>query len=157
MNKLLKCYNVILFFLLPLTLVAQQDSIWLKCPLDEAVVVPPPKNIMKFDQPDLCIVLASVPDTVVKACITGRVSNVVQNEDGKWDIVFYYRDYYFWYAGLAKPLVRRGDNLKTGQPIGQIAKGGSLEFLMYNFETPVDPVRYLDCKNVLNSSINNGE
>jgi len=136
-------------FILPVSVSAQQDSIWLQCPLDEAMVVPPPKNIMKFDEPDLCIVLISIPDTTVKAVITGRVSNVVQNDDGKWDVVFYYRDYYFWYAGLSKVLVRRGDNVKTGQPLGYIAVGGRLEFLMYNFETPMDPIKYLGCKKIL--------
>jgi hypothetical protein len=148
MNKMVNGLLVI-FFLLPATLQAQKDSIWLKCPLEEAIVVPPPKNIMRFDEPDLCIVLVSVPDTTVKACITGRVSNVVQNDDGKWDVVFYYRDYYFWYSGLSKAIVRRNDNVKTGQSLGYIEPGGKLEFLMYNFETPMDPVRYLDCKKVL--------
>jgi murein DD-endopeptidase MepM/ murein hydrolase activator NlpD len=74
---------------------------------------------------------------------------VVQNDDGKWDVVFYYRDYYFWYSGLSKAIVRRNDNVKTGQSLGYIEPGGKLEFLMYNFETPMDPVRYLDCKKVL--------
>lgn len=149
MNKLINGLLLIVFLVLPFSLFAQQDSVWLKCPLDDAIVVPPPKNIMKFDEPDLCIVLVSIPDTTVKACITGRVSNVVQNEDGKWDVVFYYRDYYFWYSGISKPIVRRGDNLKAGQPIGYIAQGGKLEFLMFNFETPIDPIRYLDCSKVL--------
>ncbi|HQV05681.1 MAG: M23 family metallopeptidase [Chitinophagaceae bacterium] len=135
---------------LPMSLLAQKkDSVWLRCPLDEAVVVPPPKNVMQFDEPDLCIVLVSVPDTTVKAVVTGRVSNVVQNDDGKWDVVYYYRDFYFWYAGLSKVFVKRGNNVKTGDPLGTISKGGKLEFLMYNFETPMDPVRYLDCKKVL--------
>lgn len=148
MNKLVNGM-LVMFLLLPATLLAQKDSIWLKCPLEEAMVVPPPKNIMRFDEPDLCIVLVSVPDTTVKACITGRVTNVVQNDDGKWDVVFYYKDYYFWYSGLSKVIVRRNDNLKTGQSIGYIDPGGKLEFLMYNFETPMDPVKYLDCKKVL--------
>ncbi len=148
MNKLVNGM-LVMFLLLPATLLAQKDSIWLKCPLEEAMVVPPPKNIMRFDEPDLCIVLVSVPDTTVKACITGRVTNVVQNDDGKWDVVFYYKDYYFWYSGLSKAIVRRNDNLKTGQSIGYIDPGGKLEFLMYNFETPMDPVKYLDCKKVL--------
>lgn len=148
MNKLVNGM-LVMFLLLPATLLAQKDSIWLKCPLEEAMVVPPPKNIMRFDEPDLCIVLVSVPDTTVKACITGRVTNVVQNDDGKWDVVFYYKDYYFWYSGLSKAIVRRNDNVKTGQSIGYIDPGGKLEFLMYNFETPMDPVKYLDCKKVL--------
>ena len=149
MIKMVKSLLLSALFMLPVCVYAQQDSIWLKCPLDDAMVVPPPKNIMKFDEPDLCIVLVSIPDTTVKAVIGGRVSNVVQNDDGNWDVVFYYRDYYFWYAGLSKALVRRGDNVKTGQPLGYIPVGGKLEFLMYNFETPVDPVKYLDCKKVL--------
>lgn len=149
MIKMVKSLLIAALFMLPVCVYAQQDSIWLKCPLDDAMVVPPPKNIMKFDEPDLCIVLVSIPDTTVKAVIGGRVSNVVQNDDGNWDVVFYYRDYYFWYAGLSKALVKRGDNVKTGQPLGYIPVGGKLEFLMYNFETPVDPVKYLDCKKVL--------
>lgn len=149
MIKLFKVPFLAAFILFSSSLFAQQDSVWLHCPLDQAIVVPPPKNIMKFDEPDLCIVLVSIPDTVVKAVVTGRVSNVVQNDDGKWDVVFYYRDYYFWYSGLSKPLVRRGDNLKTGQPVGYIPVGGNLEFLMYNFETPMNPVRFLSCNKVL--------
>ena len=149
MIKMVKNSVLAILLILPVGVYAQQDSIWLKCPLEDAIVVPPPKNVMKFDEPDLCIVLVSIPDTVVKAVVTGRVSNVVQNDDGKWDVVFYYRDYYFWYSGLSKVLVRRGDNVKTGQPLGNIPLGGSLEFLMYNFETPMDPIRFLECKKVL--------
>ena len=130
MIKMVKNLVLAILLILPVGVYAQQDSIWLKCPLEDAIVVPPPKNVMKFDEPDLCIVLVSIPDTVVKA-------------------VFYYRDYYFWYSGLSKVLVRRGDNVKTGQPLGNIPLGGSLEFLMYNFETPMDPIRFLECKKVL--------
>lgn len=149
MNKMVKVVFLAVYYIIPSILFAQNDSIWLKCPLEEAIVVPPPKNVMKFDQPDLCIVLVSIPDTTVKAVVGGRVSNVVQNDDGKWDIVFYYRDYYFWYSGLSKPLVRRGDNLKAGQAMGYISVGTKLEFLMYDFETPIDPIRFLECKKVL--------
>ena len=94
--------------LLPSILVAQNDSIRLVCPLNDAVVIPPSKNAILFDPPDLCIVLASVPDTVVKACTNAVVTNVVQNGDdgGKWEVVMFckYKDkeYYFWYTGLQK-------------------------------------------------------
>jgi hypothetical protein len=144
-----KRFFTILFFLAPLFAFAQKDSVWLRCPLDEAIVVPPPKNIMKFDEPDLCIGMVSVPDTVVKACITGRVSNVVQTEDEKWDVVFYYRDYYFWYTGLSKVIVKKNDNLKTGQAIGYINGGDKLELSLYKFETPLDATRFLDCKTII--------
>lgn len=142
----MRSFSLLLFLLITGALYGQGDSVWLRCPLDEAVVVPPPKNAIKFDEPDLCVVLHSKPDTVVKACITARVSNVVQTEDEKWDVVYYYRDYYFWFSGLSRVLVRKGDNLKTGQPVGIIAPGDKVELTMYKFETPLDPVRYMDCK-----------
>jgi hypothetical protein len=149
MKRLVKTCLLIAFFFLPRTIMAQKDSIWLQCPLNDATVVPPPKNVIHYDEPDLCIVLVSVPDTVVKACYSGRVTNVQQGDEGKWDVVFYYKDYYFWYSGLSKVIVKRNDNLKGGQPVGYIAPGDKVEMLMFKFETPLDPLKYLDCKGVL--------
>jgi len=134
---------------LPVALYAQQDSIWLQCPLNEAFVVPPAKNVIHYDEPDMCIVLVSKPDTIVKACFNGKVTNVEQTDDGKWDVVFYYKDYYFWYSGLSKSIVRRNDVLKIGQPVGYITPGDKIEMLLFKFETPLDPTRFLECKNVL--------
>jgi hypothetical protein len=148
---------LIISFLLPANLKAQ-DSIKLICPLNEATVVPPPKNVMQLDEPDLCIVLVSIPDTIVKAVTMGRVTNVVQSEEeeGKWEVVFFCRfknkEYYFWYTGLSKPIVRKNDVLKAGQALGYIKTGEKIELLMYDFETPVDPLKYLDCKGVLKAS-----
>ncbi len=149
MKDKVKLLLVSLLFIAPAFVYGQKDSVWLKCPLDEAIIVPPPKNVMKFDEPDLCVGLVSVPDTTVKACITGRVSNVIQNEDEKWDVVFYYRDYYFWYSGLSKVIVKKNDNLKASQPLGYITPGDKLELSIYKFETPLDPTRFLDCKVVM--------
>ena len=125
------------------------DSVWLQCPLDEARLVPPPKNVIHYDEPDLCILLVSKPDTVVKACIGGKVTNVEQTDDGKWDVVFYYKDYYFWYSGLSKAVVRRNDVVKVGQPVGYINQGDKVEMLLYKFETQLDPTRFLSCKSIL--------
>lgn len=152
MKRLVKTCLLIAIIFSPATLLAQKDSIWLQCPLNEATVVPPPKNVIHYDEPDLCIVLVSVPDTVVKACYNGRVTNVQQTDEGKWDVVFYYKDYYFWYSGLSKVIVKRNDNLKGGQPVGYIAPGEKVEMLMFKFETPLDPLKYLDCKGVLKSN-----
>lgn len=144
----------IIALLLPMSLLAQ-DSLRLKCPLNEAVVVPPSKNAIRYDPPDLCVVLTSKPDTTVKACIESRVTNVEQNEEGTWDVVLFYRnrrtnkDYYFWYTGLSKTIVRRNDVLKVSQPLGYITPGGKMEMLMYEFETQLDPSKYLDCTVVL--------
>lgn len=141
--------------LLPSALMAQTDSIRIACPLNEAVVVPPPKNAIKYDIEDLCIVLTSIPDTIVKAVANARVTNVVQNPDDndKWEVVIFCkyknRDYYFWYTGLVNVVVRRNENIKLGQPLGNIKPGGKIEFLMYDFETQVDPTKFLDCKGVI--------
>lgn len=147
---------LLVFFLHPIGLLGQ-DSIRLLCPLNDAVVVPPPKNVIHFDEPDLCIVLVSIPDTIVKAVYSGRVTNVVQSEEeeGKWEVVFFCRfknkEYYFWYSGLSKLIVRKNDALKPGQALGYVKPGEKIELLMYDFETPVDPLNYLDCKGVLKS------
>ena len=146
---------LVVSLLLPASLLAQTDSIHLICPLNEAVVVPPPKNMIHLDEPDLCIVLVSIPDTIVKAVTTGRVTNVVPSEEeqGKWEVVFFCRfknkEYYFWYTGLSKAIVHKNDVLKEGQALGYIKSGEKIELLMYDFETPVDPLKFLDCKGVL--------
>jgi hypothetical protein len=145
--------GVLFFFLWPACSQAQKDSIRLFCPLEEAVVVPPPKNAMKYDPPDLCIVLTSLPDSVVKSVANARVTNVEIDEEGKYGIVIFSKinnkDYYFWYTGLNKTLVSKNTLVKAGQAIGYIEPGGRVEMLMYQFETQLDPSKYLDCKNVL--------
>ena len=154
MKRLVKLCLLLCFFL-PKSLLAQNDSIRLYCPLNEAVVVPPPKNVMHYDIPDLCIVLQSIPDTVVKACSAGTITNVTKSEDenGGWEVVIFTRyknkEYYFWYSGLDKIVVRRNEAVKPGQALGIIKPGGKIELLMYDFETQVDPTRFLECKGVL--------
>jgi len=153
--KLMVKLCLLLGIFLPSLTFAQSDSIRLTCPLNEAVVVPPNKNAIHYDPPDLCITLTSRPDTIVKACINGRVTNVEQNDEGTWDVVFFYKDYrknkeyYFWYTGMKNVIVKRNDNVKAGQPIGFIMPGTPLEMLMYEFETQLDPSKYIDCGKVL--------
>lgn len=132
---------------------AQNNTFPLVCPLNEASVVPPPKNAVKFDEPDLCIVLTSIPDSVVKSLGIGRITNVENTEETGYGVVLFVKvggkDYYFWYTGMNKLLVKRNDVVKPGQPIGYISPGNKIELTMYEFETPVDPLKYLDCKGVL--------
>ena len=145
--------GLLLFLALPFQGYAQNDSIRLSCPLMEATVIPPPLNKIHYDPPDLCVVLASIPDTIVKACIAGKVTNVEADDEGGWEVVifvkYHKKDYYFWYSGLSNASVKRNDVVKTGQDIGTIQSGGSFELLMYDFETQVDPTPYLDCKKIL--------
>jgi len=148
MNRVVKlCF--VLALLLPVSLMAQNDNFRLICPLNEAVVVPPPKKAIKYTEPDLSIVLTSIPDTVVKAVYIGRITNVELDEDMKNGVVLYSRinnnDYYFWYTGINRLAVHRNEAIKAGQPIGYISPGAKIELIMYQFETPVDATKYLDC------------
>jgi hypothetical protein len=142
----------ILLSLFPACLLAQNEGIRLSCPLNEAVVAPPPKNAAGVVEGDLCIVVQSKIDTTVKAVTNGKITSVEANPDekGKWDIVFFTKykniDYYFWYTGISTPIVRRNQVVKEGQPLGFIKIGDKIEILMYDFETPVDPTKYISCK-----------
>jgi hypothetical protein len=153
MKQQLRIFWIFLVLVIPSTLFPQTDSIRLACPLDDAIVVPPPKNAMQYDPPDLCVVLMSKPDTTVKSVINGRVTNVEIDEEGKYGVVLFARlrgkDYYFWYAGLTRAIVSRNSIVKVGQPLGYIASGEKIEMLMFQFETPLDPSKYLDCKGIL--------
>ncbi len=152
MKRLVKL-SLLVAFLQPYNLMAQKESIRLLCPLNDAVVVPPPKNVIHYDEPDLCVVLQSIPDTVVKSVGTGRVTNTEFTEESKGGVVLFVKingkDYYFWYTGMSKVLVRRNEVVKLGQPLGYVGAGERIELLMYEFETPVDPTKYLDCKGIL--------
>jgi hypothetical protein len=116
----------------------------LSCPLNEAkeVFEKQPYSLGK----ELKIILSSTSDTTVKAGVNGTVTNLQQDEDRKWIIVFNYKNYYFWYGGISKPLVREDQKIKAGDPLGIIAPGGKLELHFFDFETPLDPKKYLDCK-----------
>jgi len=153
MKKGLRLTWIIMILFVPAILVAQVDSIRLACPLNDAIVVPPPKEAIHYDPPDLCVVLMSKPDTTVKAVINARVTNVEIDEEGNYGVVLFARlrgkDYYFWYTGLKRSVVSRNSMVKVGQPLGYIPSGHKIEMLMFQFETPLDPSKYLDCKAVL--------
>ena len=141
---------LLILFLLRIDLLAQNSDFRLSCPLTDAVLLPPPKNAIKYSEEDYCIVLVSnTPDTVVKAVFNGKITNTEFYEDTKNGVVFYSKinnkDYYFWYTGLNKLIVKRHDNVKAGQALGYISPGDKIELLMFQFETPVDPIKYLDC------------
>ena len=140
---------LLLGLLLPARLVGQNDNFRISCPLNEATIVPPLKNAVKYDQKDFCIVLTSIPDTVVKAVYIGRITNVEFDEETKNGVVLYSRinnkDYYFWYTGLDSLIVHKNGTIKAGQPLGFISPVGKIELLMYEVETPVDITKHLDC------------
>lgn len=127
----------------------QKDSLRLSCPLKEATIVPPSKTAMQFDETDLCVVIVSRPDTIVKSVGAGRITNVEYTEESGYGVVLFSRingkDYYFWFTGMKSLAVKRNEVVKLGQPLGFIRPGDKIDLTMYEFETPVDASLFLDC------------
>ena len=129
-----------------LSSIAQKtDSLKLLCPLNNAVEPPAEKKSfdMGAEQPKLF--LTSATDTTVKACISGTVTNIMRDEEGKYEVMFHNKDHYFWYSGLTKATVRKGQKLQAGEAIGLLTPGHKMELMLYDFETPVDPKKFLNC------------
>ncbi len=142
--------TLIFLCLLPGLLMAQpKDSIKLICPLQEATIVPPSKTAIHYDETDLCVVIVSRPDTTVRCVGAGRITNIEYTEESGYGVVLFSRingkDYYFWFTGMKKLLVKRNDTVKVGQPLGYINPGDKIDLTMYEFETPVDPTLFLNC------------
>ncbi|MBM3414924.1 MAG: M23 family metallopeptidase [Bacteroidetes bacterium] len=118
MKAMVKALLPAMIFLGSLKGMAQNNSFPMPCPLNEATVVPPPKNAVKFDEPDLCIVLMSMPDSVVKSVGTGRITNTENTEESGYGVVLFAKvngkEYYFWYTGMNKLLVKRNDVVQPG-------------------------------------------
>ena len=139
-------YLLILIFCLPFSLLAQKkDTLKLSCPLNEAVEPPVEKQPYSLGVEELKIVLKSPSDTTVKACISGTITNIMRDEDGTWIVMFNYKDYYFLYSGISKVSVRKGQKVQNGDAIGMLKPGEKIEFQLYDFETPLDPKKYLNC------------
>ena len=139
-------YLCLLILCFPSSLMAQKKDLpQLACFLTNAVQHTPEKAAINVGQPEPKIILSSTTDTVVKACIDATISNVQKDEEGKWEIVFYHKDYWFWLSGVSKPSVRKDQKVKTGDAIGILQPEQRLELLLYDFETPIDPKKYMPC------------
>lgn len=134
-----------MFLYTPVSLFAQNDIGTLKCPFEHGSGREP-KEAFTWDPQDVKVIMISKVDTIVRSVITGAISNVNETEDKKYEIVVYYKNYYFWYDGLAKSLVKKGQNVVAGQSIGTYTLGNELELRMFKHETQVDPRNFLECK-----------
>ena len=143
MRLQLRNYFWLTFLFMPSAVAAQKkDSLRLSCLLENASE--------HYEKPssgtkELKIILSSLTDTLVKAPANVVVSTLQRDEDGTWSVVFYHKDYWFWLSGLSKPAVRKDQKLKTGEMIGILPAGKKIELLLYDFETPVDPKKYMNC------------
>ncbi|MBK8953608.1 MAG: peptidoglycan DD-metalloendopeptidase family protein [Chitinophagaceae bacterium] len=135
---------IALFLIAVQVATAQKDSIRLQCPLNGASLVQQDTSGYHWDKHDQKIVLAS-KDTLVTACHDGKVSNIQMNEEGRWEVVFFFKDYYIWYSGLSRVYVKKNQSLKAGQPVGYLFPGHELELMVYKFEMQLDPRKLMEC------------
>lgn len=138
---------MLVFLFMPFSLMAQKkESLSLSCLLNDAIEPAPEKQGLDFGAKELKIVLSSATDTLVKACADVVISTIQRDaDDGSWEIVFYHKDYWFWLSGLTKVVVRKDQKLRTGDVMGHLDNGKKIELLLYDFETPIDPKKYMKC------------
>lgn len=143
---MIKTYLLIAVFGLPFNMLAQKkDTLKLICPLNEAIEPPAEKQPYSLGVVELKIVLKSTTDTTVRAVIDGTITNVMKDDDGTWMVMFYHKDYGFLYSGITRTSARKGQKVKTGDMIGFLKPGDKIEFQLYDFETPLDPKKYMVC------------
>ena len=104
------------------------------------------KEPYNWSPDDKKIVMISSSDTIIRTGVDATVLTVMPSDEGGYQIVIHQEDYYFWYFGVKRPLVSRGQKLKAGQPLATYTLGRELEFRMFLDEEPIDPRQYLDCK-----------
>ena len=105
-----------------------------------------PKEAFSWDPPDQKVIMISKTDTAIRSCIDAKVLRINSTEDGRYEIVIYYKEWYFWYYGISKALVNVNQQIKAGQVLGNYIFGQEMEFRMFKDEEPVDPRVFLECK-----------
>jgi hypothetical protein len=143
--KYIKVFLVTIFLYASSGLFAQKDPVSLACPFEHGSGREP-KEAYTWEPKDLKVILISKVDSVVRSCVDGAVSNVNTTEDGRYEIVVFHNNLYFWYYGVAKPLVKKGDKVTARMAIGTYTFGTELEFRMFRNEEQLDPRNLLECK-----------
>src|SRR4030095_73014 len=105
-----------------------------------------PKEAFSWDPPDQKVIMISKTDTAICSCIDAKVLRINSTEDGRYEIVIYYKEWYFWYYGISKALVNVNQQIKAGQVLGNYTFGQEMEFRMFKDEEPMDPREFLECK-----------
>lgn len=105
-----------------------------------------PKEAFTWDPPDKKVIMISNMDTAIRCCIDAKVLSVNPTEDGRFEMVVYYKEYYFWYYGISKALANVNQNVKAGQVLGTYKLGQEMEFRMFKDEEAIDCREFLECK-----------
>ena len=104
-----------------------------------------PKEAFTWDPPDKKVIMVSKVDTAIRSCIDAKVLSINPTEEGRYEIVIYYKEYYFWYYGITKALVNVNQQIRAGQVLGNYTFGQEMEFRMFKDEEAMDPREYLEC------------
>lgn len=105
-----------------------------------------PKEAFSWDPPDKKVIMMSKIDTAIRSCIDAKVLSINPTEDGRFELVIYYKEWYFWYYGITKALVNVNQVIRAGQVLGTYTFGQEMEFRMFKDEEPMDPRGFLECK-----------
>jgi len=105
-----------------------------------------PKEAFSWDPPDKKVIMISKVDTAIRSCIDAKVLSINPTEDGRFEIVIYYKEWYFWYFGIKNALVNVNQVIKAGQVLGTYSFGQEMEFRMFKDEEAMDPREFLECK-----------
>lgn len=144
--KLQRCSILLACILLTGILHAQDSVMKFSCPLKfgiSRIIRASDKDYQRSSEYGMMI--SSKLDTTMFAVHDGAIVSVLRNDDGKYDVVLQFKSYYFWYAGVADPVVKRGAKVKEGDIIGNYKPGDMLELLMFQQEEPVNPRKFLKC------------
>ena len=117
----------------------------LLCPFEQGIGREP-KEAFTWDPPDQKVIMMSKVDTAIRSAIDSKVLSINPTEDGRFEMVVYYKEFYFWYYGITKALVNVNQHIKAGQVIGTYTIGHEMEFRMFKDEEPMDPREFLECK-----------
>jgi hypothetical protein len=115
-----------------------QDKITIVCPLENGMGREP-KDAYYWDPPEHKVIIMSSTDTTVRSGVPGEVVTVQVNEDNKYEIVIFFKDHYFWYNNVTRPLVRRFQKVTASQVIGTYTHGDELELRVYKEPKKADP------------------
>ena len=122
-----------------------KDTLIMVCPLQNGIMKSPSQVGYGY-KGDVKIIITSVADTMLLSPVDGKIDLISMGEGGRYEVVMHHKDYNIWLVGVSKVLVKKNDILKKGQPLAKVKPGDEIEFLLFNNEEPIDPKKYLNCK-----------
>lgn len=115
-----------------------QEKISIACPLENGMGREA-KDAYYWDPPEHKVIIISQTDSVVLSGVPGDIVTVQVNEENKYEVVIFYKDHYFWYNNVTKPLVKRMQKVTAAQAIGIYTPGDELELRVYKEPKKADP------------------